>query len=51
MAVAVRDLHTHLRDLGEQTRGPAPFTKQMRSRFLDVLETTVQAAKRVVKPD
>jgi uncharacterized protein YaiI (UPF0178 family) len=44
MAVAVRDLHTHLREIGEITRGPAPFTKQDRSRFLDTLETTVRAA-------
>ncbi len=46
MAVAVRDLSAHLRETGEITGGPAPFTKQDRSRFLDVLETTVQAAKR-----
>jgi uncharacterized protein YaiI (UPF0178 family) len=48
MAVAVRDLHTHLREIGESTRGPAPFTKQDRSRFLDTLETTVRAAKVVI---
>ena len=47
MAVAVRDLHTHLREIGESTRGPAPFAKQDRSRFLDVLETTVRAAQAV----
>jgi len=45
MALAVRDLHTHLREIGEITRGPPSFTKQDRSRFLDVLETTVRAAK------
>jgi uncharacterized protein YaiI (UPF0178 family) len=44
LTVAVRDLHTHLREVGEITRGPAAFTKQDRSRFLDVLETTVRAA-------
>jgi uncharacterized protein len=44
MALAVRDLHTHLRDTGETTRGPAPFTKADRSRFLDALETAVRAA-------
>jgi uncharacterized protein YaiI (UPF0178 family) len=48
MAVAVRDLHTHLREIGESTRGPAPFTKQDRSRFLDTLETTVRAAKSLI---
>ncbi len=46
MAVAMRDLHTHLRETGEITRGPAPFEKQDRSRFLDALETAVQAIKR-----
>ena len=47
MALAVRNLHTHLRDIGEATRGPAPFTKQDRARFLDILETTVRAARAV----
>jgi uncharacterized protein YaiI (UPF0178 family) len=47
MAVAVRDLHTHLREIGEITRGPAPFTKQDRSRFLDTLETMVRAALKI----
>lgn len=48
MAAAVRDLHTHLREMNEITRGPAPYTKQDRSRFLDVLETTVRTAKTIV---
>jgi uncharacterized protein len=46
MAVAMRDLHTHLRETGEITRGPAPFQKQDRSRLLDALETAIQAIKR-----
>ena len=46
LAVAMRDLHTHLRETGEITSGPAPFKKHDRSRFLDALETTVQAIKR-----
>ena len=46
MAVAMRDLHTHLRETGEITSGPAPFRKEDRSRFLDALETAVQALKR-----
>ena len=46
MAVAVRDLNTHLRDLGEITGGPAGFQKQDRSRFLEALETAIQAIKR-----
>lgn len=46
MAVAVRDLHTHLREVGEITGGPAGFQKQDRSRFLEALETAIQAIKR-----
>jgi uncharacterized protein YaiI (UPF0178 family) len=46
MAVAMRDLHTHLRETGEITRGPAPFRKEDRSRFLEALETAIQAIKR-----
>jgi uncharacterized protein YaiI (UPF0178 family) len=46
MAVAVRDLHTHLRDAGEITGGPAAFQKQDRSRFLEALESLIQAVKR-----
>ena len=46
MAVAMRDLSAHLRETGEITGGPAPFTKRDRSRFLDVLEASIQALKR-----
>lgn len=46
MAVAVRDLTTHLRDAGAMTGGPAAFTKADRSKFLDKLENAVQACKR-----
>lgn len=48
LAVAVRDLNMHLRDGGLITGGPASFTRQDRSRFLDKLDTAVQAAKRAV---
>ena len=48
MAVAVRDLNTHLRDMGEITGGPAGFQKQDRSRFLEALETVAQAIKRQI---
>lgn len=44
-ALAVRDLMTHLRETGEITSGPRPFSKQDRSRFLNTLEVMVQAAK------
>jgi hypothetical protein len=46
MAVAMRNLMTHLRDTGEITGGPASFGKQDRSRFLDGLERLIQAMKR-----
>lgn len=45
MTSAMRDLNTHLRDMGQMTVGPAPFSKQDRSRYLDKLETLVRAAK------
>ena len=43
MALATRDLMAGLREIGEITRGPAPFSKQDRSRFLQALETAIQA--------
>lgn len=47
MAVAMRDLMTHLRDSGEITGGgPASYRKQDRSKFLDGLERLIQATKR-----
>ncbi|MCK5276233.1 MAG: YaiI/YqxD family protein [Alphaproteobacteria bacterium] len=47
MAVAMRDLKSHLRETGEiRDHGPG-FTKQDRSNFLQGLEAAVQAAKRV----
>ena len=46
MALGMRDLHRHLREAtGQQTFNPG-FTKQDRSRFLNVLENEVQAIKR-----
>ena len=46
LALANRDLMQGLRDSGEITGGPRPFSKSDRSEFLNRLETTVQAAKR-----
>ena len=46
MAVAMRDLMTQLRDSGEITGGPAGFTKQDRSNFLQTLEQQIQAVRR-----
>lgn len=37
-ALTGRDIARHLRELGERTRGPAPLSKQERSRFLSVLD-------------
>ncbi len=46
MALANRELMQGLREQGEITGGPKPFSKSDRSQFLNRLETTVQAAKR-----
>ena len=46
MALANRELMQSLRERGEITGGPKPFSKSDRSAFLNHLETTVQAAKR-----
>jgi len=45
-ALAGREISTHLREIGVTTRGPAPFTKADRSRFLGALDAAVQAARR-----
>lgn len=46
MTLATRNLMTHLREAGTATTYNASFTKQDRSRFLEALETAVQALKR-----
>ncbi len=46
MAVATRDLMAGLRERGEISGGPAPFSKKDRSRFLQALETAIQARRR-----
>ena len=45
-ALAGREIARHLRELGTNTRGPAPLTKRDRSRFLSALDTALQAALR-----
>jgi uncharacterized protein len=45
-ALAGREMSRHLRELGVATSGPAPLSKQDRSRFLSALDTVVQAALR-----
>ena len=45
-ALAGRELARHLREIGAGGGGPAPLTKQDRSRFLSALDAEVAAAKR-----
>jgi len=49
-ALAMRELNSHLRDTGEIRGGAPGFSKQDRSRFLQALETAVQAIKRGKPP-
>jgi uncharacterized protein YaiI (UPF0178 family) len=49
-ALAGREIARHLRELGAGGKGPAPFTKADRSRFLSALDTAVQAALRGQPP-
>jgi uncharacterized protein len=49
-ALAGRELSRHLRELGVGGHGPAPLTRQDRSRFLSALDTAVQAALRTAPP-
>jgi len=46
MAVAMRDLMTHLRDTGEVKSYNASFGPKDRSRFLSALDALIQAIKR-----
>ena len=49
-ALAGREIARHLRELGTNTRGPAPLTKKDRSRFLGALDAALQAALRGATP-
>ena len=44
--LATRNLMTELRETGEIQGGGRPFSKQDRSRFLQTLDTAIQAIKR-----
>jgi uncharacterized protein len=44
-ALATRDILHELRGAGEFTSGPAPFEKRDRSRFLQALDTAIQAIR------
>ena len=45
-ALAGREIARYRRELGENAGGPPPFTKADRSRFLQALDTALQAARR-----
>jgi uncharacterized protein len=45
-ALVGREIARHLRELGTNTRGPAPLTKRDRSSFLSALDMAVQGALR-----
>lgn len=44
-ALATREILSELRGAGEVTPGPPPFVKQDRSRFLQALDTAIQAVR------
>ena len=46
MALAMRDLQSHLRETGESKGYNPVFTPKDRSRFLEALENAIQAIKR-----
>ncbi|CAA7613697.1 YaiI/YqxD family protein [Magnetospirillum sp. SS-4] len=46
-AMATRELMNALRETGAITGGPAPFSRQDRSRFLSALDTMVHQARRM----
>lgn len=46
VAMAMRDLSAHLREIGETSGHNPSFTKQDRSRFLQTLEDAIQTIKR-----
>ncbi|MEM7261827.1 MAG: YaiI/YqxD family protein [Planctomycetota bacterium] len=45
-ALAMRELMSHLRDIGEAGGGPPPFDKRDRSRFLQRLDQVIQEVRR-----
>ena len=49
-ALAGRELARHLRELGAGGKGPPPFSKADRSRFLSALDAAVTAARRDQPP-
>lgn len=48
-ALATRELMAQLRDMGSITGGPAPFEARDRSRFLQSLDTLIQAVLKTLR--
>ena len=46
IAIATREMMGKIRELGEVTSGPPPFSKEDRSKFLNYMETIVRSAKK-----
>ena len=46
MAIATRDIMGMIRESGEMTSGPPPFSKLDRSKFLNQMETIVRSASK-----
>ncbi|MBP7865539.1 MAG: YaiI/YqxD family protein [Acidobacteria bacterium] len=49
-ALAAREILGQMRDMGLMTKGPAPFGKKDRSRFLQALEETIRRVRRDPRP-
>ena len=47
MALANREIMEKIRELGEVTSGPSPFSKTDRSKFLNYMETIVRSASKL----
>ena len=47
MALATRGIMSQIRELGNATTGPSPFSKADRSNFLNFMETTVNSARKL----
>lgn len=50
-ALAAREILSQMRDMGLMTKGPSPFGKKDRSRFLQTLEETIRQVRRAPRQD
>ena len=51
IALATREIMEKIRETGEITGGPPPFSKEDRSKFLDQMEMTILKAKKSYKKE